>query len=49
MINSIQVVHVAVCLRILRAHMYILLIIQVKISVLIKWSYGPPNDVDYLV
>ena len=30
-----------------RARMNILFIIEVKILVLIKWSYMPPNDVDY--
>ena len=38
------IVHVAICLIIVIAHMNIC-IIQVKIHVLIKWSYSPPSNI----
>ena len=38
-----QIVHVAICIRINKAHMNILFIIKVNILMLIKWSYRSPN------
>ena len=46
--EQIQIVPIAIFLISFGAHINILFIIQVKILVLIKWSYSPPpNYVDY--
>ena len=46
---QIQIVLIAIFLITFEAHTNILFILQVKILVLIKWSYSPPppNYVDY--
>ena len=46
-LEQIQIEVVATFLINSRARMNILSIIEVRILVLINWSYMPPNDVDY--
>ena len=38
--------HATICLVILDVHIFVLLIIEVKIHMLVKWSYMSPNHVD---